>query len=140
MTSSAVVTALRDLVDQALGTDGPEQRRPNEAFDPGDAPWVELRFPGAHVERGDIGEPAAPLWDEAGAFMVDVYVRPEWGEDVLRALADRIWDALKGEPVPGIRCDARLQGTAGPRAPDGVAGAWYGLSYGVEYRYLHFDS
>lgn len=136
MSSAAVVTALRDYVDDALGTDGPPQRRPNETFDPAGEPWVELRFPGAQTERGDIGEASAPLWDEAGAFMVDVYIPANTPEDEARAIGDEIWDALKGEPVPGIRCDTRLQGSAGPRDGTGVAGVWYGLSFSVGYRYL----
>jgi hypothetical protein len=140
MTSASVKAALRDHLDDELGTDGPPQRRPNETFDPQGQPWVELRFPGAHTERGDIGETQAPLWDEAGAFMVDVNVPADIGEDSVSALADQIWNIFKGEPIPGIRCDTRLQGSAGPRDDTGAAGVWYGLSFGVGYRYLHIDS
>lgn len=129
-----------EIVTAALGeawdTSIARIREPNTAFDPMGQPWLQLRFPGAHIQRGDIGEPDAPMRDEVGAFMVDVFVPVGTGEALARQIADAVWQIYEFRSLSGVRCDERLQGQSGEREPVGVPGVWWGISYGVSYRFL----
>lgn len=136
--SGTVETALRTHFAANISTEGRSIREPNTDFDPQGLPWFELRFPGARTDRGDIGEASNPMWDEAGAFMVDVYVPAGSGSALAAAMADEAWAIFAGQEIEGIRCDTRMQGQSGPREVDGVEGIWWGLSFGIGYRYLHF--
>jgi hypothetical protein len=109
---------------------------PNEAFIPPAGPWVRVEFPGSAVDRADIGDPVAPMWDEAGALMIHIMVPPGVGDAVATALADAVWELFRGRDVDGVRFDARLDGTAGERTWPGSESAWWGISYGITFRLL----
>lgn len=126
---TAALTAGWNAADAAI-------RQPNTTFDPAGNPWIEIRFPGAATRRADIGDADHPMWDEAGAFMCDVYVPVGVGAEMAAALADAMWAIFAGRDLSGVRCDERLQGQSGEREPTGVPGVWWGLSFGVSYRYL----
>lgn len=136
MSSAAVKSAIRDYVADNWDTSVAAIRATNATFDPQGKPWFEIRFPGAAVDRGDIGEPDAPLWDEVGAIMVDVYVPLGSTDAAADEIGDAIWALLRGQEIEGIRLDGRLSGQSGPRETSGVDGTWWGLSYGITYRYL----
>lgn len=140
MSTVPVKEAIRSALAGAWDTGAAAIRKPNSAFSPGENPWIEIRFPGALTQRGDIGDSSAPLWDEAGAFMVDVYVPMGSGEEVADALGDAAWNIFKGQNFSGVRCDSRMAGQSGPREPMGDGGGvWWGLSFGISYRYLSID-
>lgn len=136
MTSTVVASVVKTAVATAWDTGVAAVREENTEFDPGGNPWIQFRFPGSHITRGDIGEPEAPMRDEAGAFMVDVFVPRGVGDDLARAIADAIWDIFALKNISGVRFDERLMGQSGEREQEGVAGVWWGLSYGIRYRYL----
>lgn len=140
MSTLLAKAVIRDALDDqsaALAeTYGASIRSTNTTFDPAGAPWIEIRFPGARTDRLDIGETAAPLWEEVGAFMVDVYVPTNTAEDLADAIADAVWGIYRGQDLSGVRCDARMAGQSGPREPFGQGtGVWWGLSFGVSYRF-----
>ena len=111
-------------------------KEPNATFDPAGKQWVQLRFPGSREERADIGEPDAPLAEETGSIMVDVFVPANAGDDLARIIADAIWAIFRFQNIEGVRYDERMAGQSGWREPDGVGGVWWGLSYGISYRYM----
>ncbi|NIJ40345.1 hypothetical protein FHS78_000615 [Parvibaculum indicum] len=136
MSSDAVASIVNATLDAHWNAALARRREPNTDFDPGGLQWFEVRFPGSHIGRGDIGEPAAPLRDETGAFMVDVYVPKGTGDQLARNIADAIWEIFAFKDLSGLRCDERMAGQSGWREPEGVPGVWWGLSYGIGYRYL----
>lgn len=135
MSSSAVVQVIKSTFAAGWDAASVRIRETNTEFDPEGNPWVELRFPGSQVVRGDIGEPDAPLQDEVGAFMVDIYVPHGVGDDLARELADAAWSIFAMKDISGIRFDSRLTGQSGDREPVGIPGVWWGLSFGISYRY-----
>lgn len=136
MSSSAVVAITKTALFTAWDTSLALIREENTLFDPEGRAWIQLRFPGARISRGDIGEPGQPLVDEVGSFMVDSFVPAHSGDDLARVLADAVWDIFGLKDINGVRYDERLGGQSGWREPDGVGGVWWGLSYGIRYRYL----
>lgn len=137
MSSSAAASVIKAAFVSAWDAELAAVREDNTSFAPSEAQsWVQLRFPGSKIARGDIGEPDAPLVDEVGSFMVDIFVPRGIGDDLARALADAVWDIFKFRNIDGVRCDERLTGQSGERMPDGVPGVWWGFSFGITYRYL----
>lgn len=136
--SGTVEAAIRAHFSANISADGRSIREPNTAFDPQNLPWFELRFPGARTDRADIGDAGNPMWEEVGAFMVDVYVPEGIGTAAAGEMADEAWAVFAGQYLEGIRVDRRLDGQSGPREPDGVSGVWWGVTFGIGYRYLHF--
>lgn len=135
MTSSIV----KDAVSAVLG--GWDQtvapiRQPNTAFSPPQGPWIDLAFPGSAVARGDIGAPDAPLWREDGAFMLHVFAPIGAGTTIADAIADALWELFRGQEENGVRFDERLAGSSGEREIPGVAGVFWGVSYGITFRLL----
>lgn len=136
MSSATVVSIVKTALAAGLDAGLAAIREENTDFDPNGKPWVQLRFPGSQVTRGDIGEPDAPMRDEVGAFMVDVFVPLGVGDDIARAIADAVWEIFALKEISGVRFDERLAGQSGDREPEGAAGVWWGISYGIRYRYL----
>lgn len=136
MSSAAVVSIIRGALSSGWDASNAAIREPNTSFDPMGNPWIEISFPGSRVDRGDIGEPDAPLRDEVGAFMVHVFVPLGAGEDIARQIADAVWEIYALKNLSGVRCDTRLPGQSGEREPAGVEGVWWGISYGISYRFL----
>lgn len=135
MSSASVVNIIRAALADGWDESIARIRDPNTTFDPMWLPWIEIAFPGSRIDRGDIGEPDAPLRDEVGAFMVHVFVPVGAGEDIARQIADAVWEIYALKDLSGVRCDMRLSGQSGEREPTGVPGVWWGVSYGVSYRY-----
>lgn len=135
MSSAAVIGIVRSALAAGWDASNAGIREPNTTFDPQGLPWIEIAFPGSRIDRGDIGEPDAPLRDEVGAFMVHVFVPVGAGEEIARAIADAVWEIYALKDLSGVRCDTRLTGQSGEREPTGVPGVWWGVSYGVSYRY-----
>src|SRR3546814_20562509 len=90
MSQQAVITAVRARLTDNWDVTRATIRQPNEDFDPDGKPWIELRFPGGMNDRADLGEPSAAMWEEAGAFLCDVYVPQGAGEAPATALADAL--------------------------------------------------
>ena len=129
----ARLTALWDPVDATI-------REPNRTFDPQGRPWIDIRFPGAADDRADIGDAENPLWDEVGAFMVHIYTPAGDGPDLADALAEAAAAIFQGHEFDGVECRNRLPGQSGERAPEGMQGAWWGVSFGIGYRYQSIGS
>ena len=140
MTSAAVKTAVRGRLAARWDTGAAAIRQANTLFDPAGRPWIEVRFPGAAIERGDIGDPDHPLWIETGAFMCDAYVPAGCGEEVADQLADLLANLFMGRAFDGVECHERLAGIAGERTPTGVEGVWWGVSFGIGYRHQFIGS
>lgn len=135
MSSLAVKAAVRARLATLWQPENAAIREPNRTFDPQGRPWIDIRFPGAAVDRADIGDAAHPLWEEVGAFMVDVYVPAGAGPDLADALAEAVAEIFQGQEFDGVECRRRLPGQSGERAPEGMHGAWWGVSFGIGYRY-----
>lgn len=136
MASANVETALRNHLAANWDESVAKIREPNTSFDPGAFPWIEIRFPGSAIDRADIGANDAPMWDEVGAVMIDIYIPAGSGSAIATAIADAVWELFKGREIEGVRCDSRLQGQSGPREPSEISGVWWGVSYGIAFRYL----
>lgn len=132
--TSAIVKAAVDQVLTGWSAAVAPIRKPNEAFTPPQGPWIDIRFPGSGIGRADIGDPDAPMWDEAGAFMVHVMTPMGAGTDTADAIGDAIWELFRGQEVNGVRFDERLSGTSGEREIPGLEGVFWGLSYGITFR------
>lgn len=140
MSSHAVKSAVRARLASLWDTDNAAIREPNTTFDPQGLPWIEVRFPGAAIDRADIGDADRPLWDEVGAFMVDVYVPAGAGADTADSLADAVAAIFQGQEFDSIECRNRLAGQSGDRQPAGVDGVWWGISFGIGYQYQSIGS
>jgi hypothetical protein len=135
MSSASVKAAVRGHLAAHWDPAAAAIREANSDFQPGGRPWFELRFPGSRTERQDIGEPDHPLWRETGAFMVDVYVPQGIGADAAEQLGEQVAALFLGRSIDGVECQERLDGVAGEREPAGVPGPWWGLSFGIGYRF-----
>ena len=135
MTTSAVEFAVRARLSSLWDQDVALIREPNTGFDPEGHPWIEIRFPGAAVDRADIGDPDHPLWNEVGAFMIDVYVPAGVGAGLASTIADAAAEIFQGREFSGVECRGRMAGQSGDRTPDGLDGRWWGVSFGIGYRY-----
>jgi hypothetical protein len=140
MSSLAVKTAVRARLAALWPSENAAIREPNTAFDPQGRPWIDIRFPGAAIGRADIGDAENPLWDEVGALMVDVYIPAGGGPDLGDALAEAVAAIFQGQEFDGVQCRNRLPGQSGERAPEGMQGAWWGVSFGIGYRFQSIGS
>jgi len=140
MSQAAVRTAVRSRLEQNWDQAKAKIRKTNESFVPAGMPWIEIRFPGARNSRADLGEPDAAMWEEAGAFMCDVYVPADSGEDAAALLADELAALYQGQDFDNVSCFDRMPGHSGLRQPEGLSGVWYGTSFGIAYRYQSITS
>jgi len=135
MTSAIVKAAVETILAGWDETAAPI-KRPNETFTPPAGPWAMIAYPGSGIRRADIGAPDAPMWDEAGAFMVHVMVPLGATEAAADAVGDGLWELFRGEEQNGVRFDERLPGTSGEREIPGLEGVFWGISYGITFRLL----
>lgn len=135
MTQAAVITAVRTRLRDNWNEAVARIREPNMNFAPGSTPWIEIRFPGALNDRADLGDPNGAMWEEAGVFICDVYVPANTGDELAAAIADTLAALFQGQDFDFVSCMGRLPGQSGQRQPDGFGGTWWGVSFGIAYRY-----